>query len=65
MFAKTTLCTTACTTLVWLVVTLLTAAEPAETLVEFYRKVRPDVRGWGPVANVPATNESLAIWDES
>jgi Na+/proline symporter len=50
LFAKTALTTTVVTTLVWLVVTLLTPAEPMETLEAFYRLVRPDVRGWGPVA---------------
>jgi SSS family solute:Na+ symporter len=52
VFAKTTLCTTGITTLVWLAVTFLTPAEPGTTLVEFYRKVKPDVFGWGPVAKV-------------
>ncbi|HTA60345.1 MAG TPA: hypothetical protein VK805_19480, partial [Candidatus Baltobacteraceae bacterium] len=69
VFAKTTLCTTGVTTLVWLVVTLLTPAEPQQTLVDFYRKVRPDVRGWGPVArasgNVEPTRDlgkNLSSW---
>jgi SSS family solute:Na+ symporter len=52
IFAKTTLCTTGVTTLVWVVVTLLTPPEPGTTLVNFYRRVKPDVRGWGPVAKV-------------
>jgi Na+/proline symporter len=50
VFAKTAMTTTAITTLVWLAVTLLTPAEPRETLEAFYRKVRPDVRGWQPIA---------------
>jgi len=50
VFAKTALTTTAITTVVWLAVTLLTPAEPRETLEAFYRHVRPDVRGWRPVA---------------
>jgi len=58
VFAKTTLCTTGVTSLVWLVVTLLTPAEPEQTLVGFYRKVRPDVRGWGPVARASGAEES-------
>ncbi len=61
IFAKSTLCTTAVTTLVWVVITLLTPAEPAETLVKFYRKVRPQITGWGPVAKlageVPVTRD--------
>jgi hypothetical protein len=43
---------------VWLAVTLLTAAEPQQTLVDFYRKVRPDVRGWGPVARASGAEET-------
>jgi Na+/proline symporter len=50
IFAKTAMTTTAITTLVWLVVTLLTPAEPIATLEAFYRHVRPDVRGWKPIA---------------
>ena len=51
VFAKTGLTTTAITTLVWLTVTLLTPAEPRSTLESFYRLVRPDVRGWKPIAD--------------
>jgi len=50
VFAKTAMTTTAVTTLVWVAVTLLTPAEPRRTLEAFYRLVRPDVRGWQPVA---------------
>ena len=50
LFAKTALTTTVITTLVWLAVTLLTPAEPRATLEAFYRLVRPDVRGWQPIA---------------
>src|SRR5213595_932671 len=52
IFAKTTLCTTGVTTLVWIGVTLLTPAEPGDTLVKFYRKVRPQITGWQPVAKL-------------
>jgi len=69
IFAKTTLCTTGVTTLVWLGVTLLTPAEPQHTLVEFYRRVRPDVRGWKPIAQTSGMEEvtrdlsrNLANW---
>jgi SSS family solute:Na+ symporter len=58
VFAKTTLCTTGVTTLVWLAVTLLTPAEPEKTLVDFYKRVRPDVRGWGPVARASGVAET-------
>jgi Na+/proline symporter len=50
IFAKTALTTTLATTIIWLVVTLVTGPEPDEMLEKFYRKVRPDVRGWKPVA---------------
>ena len=50
VFAKTALTTTGLTTLVWIVTTLLTAAERDEVLLKFYRKVRPDVLGWRRIA---------------
>ncbi|MGE0407464.1 MAG: hypothetical protein AB7O65_14305, partial [Candidatus Korobacteraceae bacterium] len=50
MFAKSALATTAVTTVVWIAVTLLTPPEREEVLVRFYRQVRPDVRGWKPIA---------------
>ncbi len=52
LFAKSALTTTVVTTLVWVAVTLLTAAEREEVLVKFYRAVRPDVRGWKPIAQL-------------
>ena len=52
IFAKTTLCTTGITTLVWLVVTLMTPAETGDTLTKFYRKVRPQITGWKPIAKL-------------
>jgi len=69
IFAKTTLCTTGITTLVWIAVTLFTAAEPNDTLVKFYTKVRPQITGWKPVAklaaDVPVTHDlgrNLLSW---
>jgi Na+/proline symporter len=69
VFAKTAMTTTAITTLVWLAVTLLTPAEPRETLEAFYRLVRPDVRGWKPIASqvdeIPPTRDlgrNLTAW---
>ncbi|MGA8269548.1 MAG: sodium:solute symporter family protein [Candidatus Acidiferrales bacterium] len=50
IFAKTALTATLATSLVWILVTFATAAEPNEILISFYRKVRPDVSGWGPIA---------------
>jgi Na+/proline symporter len=50
LFAKTALSTTVITTIVWLIVTFATQPESEAVLRDFYRKVRPDVRGWGPIA---------------
>src|ERR1700691_2170511 len=52
VFAKQTLATTLITTTVWLLITLLTRAEPDDTLVKFYRRVRPNVSGWKPIAAI-------------
>ena len=52
IFAKTALANTLLTTLVWVIVTLATPAEPQEVLLRFYRKVRPDVLGWKPIARL-------------
>jgi len=52
VFAKQTLLTTVVTTAAWVTVTLLTQPEPRDTLVSFYRRVRPDVFGWRPVAQL-------------
>ena len=49
-FAYILLITVGVTTAVWLAVTLLTAAEPDETLLAFYRRVRPNATMWGPIA---------------
>ena len=50
VFAETALSVTVATTLVWLLVTYLTKPEPEDILISFYRKVRPHVGGWRPVA---------------
>jgi Na+/proline symporter len=52
VFAKTALATTVITTVVWVLVTLCTRPEPEALLVDFYRKVRPDARGWQPIAGL-------------
>ena len=69
LFAKSTLATTAATTVAWTVVTLFTPPEPQDVLVRFYRKVRPHVAGWKPIArivsDVPPTRDlgrNLLAW---
>ena len=69
IFAKTTLATTGLTTAVWVLVTLLTPAEPDDVLLNFYRKVRPHVTGWGRIAalapELPQTRDlgrNLLAW---
>ena len=69
LFAKSTLATTAVTTVVWVTVTLLTPPEPQDVLVRFYRRVRPHVSGWKPIAQlapeVPPTRDlgrNLLAW---
>jgi hypothetical protein len=50
VFAKTAMITTFATTVVWLVITMLTAPESEERLLKFYRRVRPTVHGWKHIA---------------
>jgi solute:Na+ symporter, SSS family len=52
VFAKTALATTVVTTGVWVMVTLLTKHESESILLSFYRKVRPQVTGWRPIASL-------------
>ena len=49
-FAYIMLITVGITTVVWLATTFLTAPEPMEKLVQFYRRVHPWTGGWAPVA---------------
>jgi solute:Na+ symporter, SSS family len=51
-FAWLMIITVAITTAVWLTVTFLTAPEPQETLLAFYRRTRPSAAGWGPIARL-------------
>ncbi|HXB54994.1 MAG TPA: sodium:solute symporter family protein [Vicinamibacteria bacterium] len=49
-FAWKLIITVACSTITWLAVTFLTAPESKETLLAFYRRVRPSASLWGPIA---------------
>jgi Na+/proline symporter len=64
-FAQGMLVTVGVTTATWILVTLMTPAEPHERLVEFYRSVRPAGPGWQPIAAAAGPNvrpqESLAV----
>jgi Na+/proline symporter len=56
-FAQTILTTVAVTTIVWVAATFATPPEPMDTLVSFYRRVRPSGPGWThvrAVAGLPA-----------
>ncbi|MFM8421399.1 MAG: sodium:solute symporter family protein [Verrucomicrobiota bacterium] len=48
--ARTVLVTVAVSTVTWVAVTLGTAPERRETLLAFYRRVRPAAALWGPIA---------------
>jgi SSS family solute:Na+ symporter len=60
-FAWIMLITVLATSLVWLAVTFLTRPESEETLLAFYRRVRPGVTGWGPVARLATDVRSPGI----
>ncbi|HXN47580.1 MAG TPA: hypothetical protein VN893_13120, partial [Bryobacteraceae bacterium] len=49
-FAWIMIITVSITTVVWLAVTFLTRPERMDTLVAFYRRTRPSLAGWRPVA---------------
>jgi solute:Na+ symporter, SSS family len=48
--AKVMLITVACTTAAWLIATFATKPESDETLINFYRRTRPSLWGWRPIA---------------
>lgn len=51
-FAWIMIVTVGVTTAAWLATTFLTAPEPKETLVAFYRRSRPSAAGWAPIARL-------------
>jgi SSS family solute:Na+ symporter len=48
--AKILLITVACTTVAWIAATFATKPESDETLINFYRRTRPSLMGWKPIA---------------
>jgi Na+/proline symporter len=67
-FAWMVLVTVAASTLVWLAATWLTPPEPEDTLLAFYRRVRPSAALWGPIAAaatdvLPARDGLLDLMD--
>src|SRR5438876_3216798 len=60
-FAYLMLVTVAITTVVWLGVTLLTAPEPKEQLVHFYRRVYPAGPGWNRIAAEAGAIEAIEM----
>lgn len=56
--------TTIGTTIVWLAVTFLTAPESQEILLSFYRRTRPSLAGWRPIAALaPDVPPSRGSWN--
>jgi len=51
-FAWIMILTVSITTVVWIAVTFLTRPETKDTLVNFYRRVRPGRAGWRPVSEM-------------
>jgi Na+/proline symporter len=51
-FAWIMIITVSVTTIVWLTVTFLTKPESDQTLLKFYLRARPGIRGWGPIARL-------------
>ena len=59
-FAYLMLVTVVITSAVWIAVTFLTRPEPADKLMAFYRRVRPEGPGWNDVAAEAGLAESHA-----
>jgi Na+/proline symporter len=62
-FAWIMILTVSVTTVVWVAVTFLTKPEKKDTLVSFYRRVRPARAGWKPVSEMaPEVQSSGGGW---
>lgn len=63
VFAKNIVTTVGITTAAWLITTYLTQPEPESKLLEFYRRVRPSLAGWGRIARLaPEVKPSQSNW---
>src|SRR6185436_6164381 len=51
-FAYSLLITTGIVTVVWIVTTFLTKPTDESTLIAFYRRTRPSLAGWEPIAKL-------------
>ena len=51
-FAYVMMITVGITSVVWLATTFLTKPEPESLLIDFYRRTRPSLSGWRPVARL-------------
>jgi len=62
-FAWTMIMTVSITTVVWLATTFVTKPESQDVLVAFYRRTRPSLAGWRPVAKLaPEVRPSQDGW---
>jgi hypothetical protein len=62
-FAWIMIITVSITTVVWLIVTFLTPPEPREVLVAFYRRTRPSLLGWKPIAALAPDVKAVSdVW---
>lgn len=52
IFARVMLITVICSTVVWVFVTFLTQPENEQTLIKFYKKIRPGGSMWKPIAKL-------------
>ncbi len=67
-FAWIVIITVACSTIIWLAVTMITAPEKEKILTAFYRRVRPSASFWGPIARksgdiVPTRDNAFNLLD--
>jgi solute:Na+ symporter, SSS family len=62
-FAWIMIITVSITTVVWLAATFLTPPEPRAVLVAFYRRTRPSLMGWKPIAAfAPEVKPVSDVW---